>query len=76
MTCFFSQHVFRAIIRQRISDAITVVDPTFGGPLMHKLAVGFFYACATLAFAVTATVFIGMASEQNARYQYATVVVR
>jgi hypothetical protein len=43
---------------------------------MHKLAVGFFYACAALAFAVTASVFIGVASEHNARYQYATVVVR
>jgi len=43
---------------------------------MHKLAVGFFYACAVLAFAVTASIFIGKASEQSARHQYATVVVR
>jgi hypothetical protein len=43
---------------------------------MHKLAVGFFYACAVLAFAVTASVFIGVASEHNSRYQYATAVVR
>jgi hypothetical protein len=43
---------------------------------MHKLAVGFFYACSALALVVTASIFIGKASEQNVRHQYATVVVR
>jgi hypothetical protein len=39
---------------------------------MHKLAIGFFYACAALAFVVTASVFIEKASEPKLGQQYAT----
>ena len=44
---------------------------------MHKLAIGFFYACAALAFVVTASVFVDKASERpaGAGAQYATASV-